>query len=371
MPGYISMPAAALAAAIAFGGAAAMAQQPRVTNGRVSAQPAGTPFAAAFRSLVASRSEITWVAYAIPAVNAAPAACCDDSGGAATYQSGDRGCCGACRLEPSSEPGASRPGAVPEAGPIQLEAGGRLIVAFRVEQGKVERIRVFPADCGLDAGGRAFVWLEGVRPPDSVALLEGLAIAQPAPSGVVEGAVTAIALHRDAAADETLGRLAAPPSPEAVRRKVTFWLGEARGARGLATLQRVLKDDPATEVRRGAVFGVSVSRQAGALEMLSALARSDREPRIRSEALFWMARKAGAKAAPAITDRIDNDPDTGVKKRAVFALSQLPADSGVPLLLDVARTNRNPEVRKQAMFWLGQSNDPRALSFFEEVLAVR
>jgi hypothetical protein len=37
----------------------------------------------------------------------------------------------------------------------------------------------------------------------------------------------------------------------------------------------------------------------------------------------------------------------------------------------VAKNNRNPEVRKQAMFWLGQSQDPRALTFFEEVLRVR
>ncbi len=34
----------------------------------------------------------------------------------------------------------------------------------------------------------------------------------------------------------------------------------------------------------------------------------------------------------------------------------------------VARTNRNPAVRKQAMFWLGQSNDPRALKFIEDIL---
>jgi hypothetical protein len=37
-------------------------------------------------------------------------------------------------------------------------------------------------------------------------------------------------------------------------------------------------------------------------------------------------------------------------------------------LIQVAQTNKNPEVRKQAMFWLGQSNDPRALEFFEKVL---
>jgi len=52
----------------------------------------------------------------------------------------------------------------------------------------------------------------------------------------------------------------------------------------------------------------------------------------------------------------------------VFALSQLPKDEGVPKLIEVAKTNRNAEVRKQAMFWLGQSNDPSALAFFQEVL---
>jgi hypothetical protein len=46
----------------------------------------------------------------------------------------------------------------------------------------------------------------------------------------------------------------------------------------------------------------------------------------------------------------------------------MPQDEGVPKLIEVATTNRNPEVRKQAMFWLGQSNDPRALAFFEKVL---
>jgi hypothetical protein len=57
-----------------------------------------------------------------------------------------------------------------------------------------------------------------------------------------------------------------------------------------------------------------------------------------------------------------------VKKKAVFALSQMPKEEGVPKLIDVARTNKNFEVRKQAMFWLGQSNDPRALTFFERIL---
>ena len=40
----------------------------------------------------------------------------------------------------------------------------------------------------------------------------------------------------------------------------------------------------------------------------------------------------------------------------------------MPLLLQVARTHSNPAVRKQAIFWLGQSKDPRALTFFAEIL---
>ena len=57
-----------------------------------------------------------------------------------------------------------------------------------------------------------------------------------------------------------------------------------------------------------------------------------------------------------------------MRKRAVFAISQLPRDEGVPQLIALAGTHRDREVRKQAMFWLGQTGDPRALTFFEQVL---
>jgi hypothetical protein len=44
---------------------------------------------------------------------------------------------------------------------------------------------------------------------------------------------------------------------------------------------------------------------------------------------------------------------------------------GVPLLIQLARTHRLPEIRRQAMFWLGQSKDPRAVDFFEEILRLK
>ena len=63
------------------------------------------------------------------------------------------------------------------------------------------------------------------------------------------------------------------------------------------------------------------------------------------------------------------EPESGETMWEASQLSQLPKDEGVPKLIEVAQTNPTREVRKQAMFWLGQSNDPRALAFFEKILA--
>jgi HEAT repeat protein len=108
--------------------------------------------------------------------------------------------------------------------------------------------------------------------------------------------------------------------------------------------------------------------EPAALDRLAAVARQGTTTHARGQALFWLAQRAGDKAVGVITEAIARDPETDVKRRAVFALSQLPKDEGVPRLIEVARTNTNPAVRKQAMFWLGQSRDPRALRFFEEIL---
>ena len=73
----------------------------------------------------------------------------------------------------------------------------------------------------------------------------------------------------------------------------------------------------------------------------------------------------------AIRRAIDNDPETEVKKKAVFALTQMKNGDGVPLLIEIARTNRNAVVKKEAMVQLGRSKDPRAVKFFEDLLAAR
>jgi len=89
----------------------------------------------------------------------------------------------------------------------------------------------------------------------------------------------------------------------------------------------------------------------------------------RRQAVFWLGQAAGEAAARGLDSiAVDTSSDLEVRKQAVFALSQRPAEEGVPALIRIARTNRHPELRKTALFWLGQSEDPRALALFEEIL---
>lgn len=251
-------------------------------------------------------------------------------------------------------------------GPVHLEPPDRVQILLRIQDNQVGRIRAISGDCQLDADGVPLRWIRDVRPAESVAFLATFVMADR--DRVRDGAVSAIALHADTAADEALERFAAAGQPESLREKAIFWMGAARGRRGFENLRRIVTADAGDRVRDKAVFALSISKEPQALDTLIAVARNDASAHVRGQALFWLAQKAGKKAVDTISGAIENDPDTEVKKKAVFALQQLANGEGVPMLIHVARGNRNPAVRKQAMFWLGQSNDPRALAFFEEVL---
>jgi HEAT repeat protein len=251
-------------------------------------------------------------------------------------------------------------------GPVHLEPPDQVQILFRIQDNRVGKIREISGDCQLDADGVPIRWIRDVRPAESIAFLATFVTLDS--DHIRDGAVAAIALHADAAADEALERFAAAGQSESLREKAVFWMGAARGRRGYDTLRRIVTEDADDHIREKAIFALSISKEPQAVDTMIAVAHNDASSHVRGQALFWLAQKAGKKAVGAISDVIDRDPDTEVKKKAVFALQQLPSGEGVPMLIQVARNNKNPAVRKQAMFWLGQSNDPRALAFFEEVL---
>ena len=336
-------------------------EMPRVESAQAETRAVAGTLEATFRGILAQAEKPEWVGYSVDEIPGDRSICCGNwSDGAG---------CGTCRLEKDHDGGS---GTTHSDGSIKLEGSRQLVVLFRLEAKQVDRIRVASEDCTLDAGGLPFLWLTGVKPSESVALIttyvQGSEFERHEHHSVGNGALMAIALHADASADRAMESFVKPDQRDELRRQAAFWLGAARGKEGLNTLQRMAKDDPSSDVRAQVTFALSVSHEPGAVEEMIHMAHDDASSHVRGQALFWLAQKAGKKAVGAITGAVENDPDTDVKKKAVFALSQLPKDEGVPKLIEVAQNNRNPEVRKQAMFWLGQSNDPRALAFFEKVL---
>jgi hypothetical protein len=325
------------------------AAQPRLVNAKVETHALQGPLDETFKRMVAAQADAAWIGYAVPVVPGNRQMCCYYSSSGINY--GYRG----CSLEPRSPLPAAGTG---DAGPVRLEAPTNFYVMFR----DVTKLRTFSADFELDAGGTTIHWLTGVRPADSIRLLESY---QPSHSS----ALAAIALHADPEADTVLEKYLAPGQPESIRRRTAIQMGQLRGRRGFEVLRGMARDEKNERVRESAVQGLAFSREPGALDIVFSVAKNDPSARLRGEALSWLAREAGKKATGTIQNALESDPELAVKKKAVFALSQLPRDEGVPLLINVAKTNKDPEIRKQAMHWLGQSRDPRALSFFEEVLS--
>jgi len=147
-----------------------------------------------------------------------------------------------------------------------------------------------------------------------------------------------------------------------------FWMSGSGGADSVAFLKTFIGDGTRRGLSEQALGAIARHKDPAATTLLLDLARNGANARVRERSLFWIAQRAEPRALATIGDAIERDPDISVKRQAVFALSRLPGGEGVPLLITLARSNPHPEVRKQAMFWLGQSKDPRALSFFEEVL---
>jgi hypothetical protein len=343
-----------LIGALMLASVALAADLPQIKNAKIEQRSASTGLEQQVRAL----NGTAWIGYSVPRIAGDHDMCC--------YDGPNRNCCGGCRLEKS---GAFFEGKS-ENCQQQLESSKMFSVFLRVDQGQVEKVRMFSTNCQIDGGGTTIYWVSDVKASDSVAYLAKLAESESVSrkDDRVDGAIAAIAMHDDASADQALAKLMTSRHSEHVLEQATFWAGVARGTRGYEIIVGGLERNSDNRFRKHAVFALSQNSDPRSQKKLIDMARHDSSSEIRSESLFWLAQAAGNKVAGVINAAIEDDPNTEVKKKAVFALSQLPGDEGVPLLTSQAEKNANPVVRKEAMFWLGQSDDRRAVDFITSVL---
>jgi hypothetical protein len=316
----------------------ALAQAPRITHASVAVVSAAADLAAQVRG-----ARTSWVGYAVPAVD------------------GYRIVCDHCSLGSDNMSFTNRDD------DDLHPAAGSIAVFYRLQNGAVEKVRVYSTECALDGSGVSITWIEGVAPRNSVGLLASLVSGE---KSLAHRALSALAMHAEPSAGERLEEWTrSANAADDVRGEAVFWLAETRPDRGLEAARQLLRDGGASrKVRDKAIFALSQIHRPAATDELIRVARRDDDSHIRGQALFWLSQQAGNKAAGAIRDAIDGDEDSHVREKAVFAVSQLPAAEGVPILIDLMKNHRDPNVRKKAAFWLGQTHDPRALDALEAIL---
>lgn len=312
-----------------------MAQPKLLVNAQVDTQSAAAGLEREFKALLAADPQPAWIGYEVPAVRGSDLNC--------EYVRDSNSTAGVVHLEPPDH----------------------AVILFRVEGHAVGKVRSLSPDCEIDAGGLPVHWLTGVPPAQSIALLATFVPQHELDSN---GAVAAIAVHSDAAADPVLDRFVAANQPEWLRRRAASLIGSLRGSHGVEVLQSVIANDPSEAVKQSAISGLASSKEPEALKLLMATARADRDPKTRAQAISALNRKPGQPVLDAILNAIANDPEVSVRRRAVDALGTLPDGAGIPALIQLVKTSKDTEVRRQAMNRLQNSHDARAEAFFEEVL---
>ncbi|HTZ59639.1 MAG TPA: HEAT repeat domain-containing protein [Acidobacteriaceae bacterium] len=332
-------------------------QQPRVTDSQFESVPLSLGLSATVDRFRHSNSPL-WLGYAVQALPRTRLSACSSWAGTSEVEDG---CCNELRLEDTANNLNSSDQA-------NLPAP-TVYVLLRLDQGEIDRVRVTPAGCTLNAGGLHFAWLNGVGPEESAVFLGKEAEkADGTQNHLVDETLRALSVHATPKATSVLISLAGNKNSNSLREKAAFWLGAQRGHDGLLALRQLMSGQQDNKFREKLIFDISINSDPGAMDDLIQLAKSDNDSRVRAQALFWLAQKAGKKAMGTLNASVENDPSLEVKKKAVFAISQLPKDESVPQLVHIADTNANFAIRKEAIFWLGQSQDPRALAYIEGVL---
>jgi HEAT repeat protein len=243
------------------------------------------------------------------------------------------------------------------------------MIFLELRNGRLRDIEVARGNCRIDARSVDLELWQGGSTSSSFELLDRIALGS-IDLELREEGLAAVAVHRLSAVDSRLEQLATEDRSEDVRHAALFWLGEARGGAGFLALRRLEERVSEGDFEEALVFAYSVNEDPRSTQRLLELARRHSSPEIRGSALFWVAQEAGEVATATLERAVVEDPEREVRQQAVFGLSQLPAERGVPALIKVARSHRDAELREAAFFWLGQSNDPRALDLFAEVLGI-
>ena len=121
-----------------------------------------------------------------------------------------------------------------------LESPESLVVAFRVERGEIDKIRVSSSNCRIDTGGLPTRWIDNVGANESVALLQSLAWQDRRDLANTELAAIALTDTPDGSATRALIQLARWRGHPELQKQAFFWLAHSQDSRALDFIESLL-----------------------------------------------------------------------------------------------------------------------------------
>jgi|SRR5687767_6133624 len=156
-------------------------------------------------------------------------------------------------------------------------------------------------------------------------------------------------------------------APEELREKAIFWMGQKGGSENGAYLRGLYGRLKNKALKEKLLFSISQSSDPESATWLLGIVRNRQEPiDVRKTALFWAGQ--GKASIADLTRLYDTLDEQEMREQLVFVYSQRREPQAFDKMLDIARRDPDPEIRKKAIFWIGQSKDPRATQFIQELL---
>jgi hypothetical protein len=220
----------------------------------------------------------TWVAWTVP--TSGLSICC-------SWNDGTSNRCGGCSLE-------GRGLSIDD----DADATRRtttMLLAARIEDGRIQRMRAFDAECPIAARGASITLFTGVTAEASVDFL-----VKSTRDSQDDELLAMLSMHDHPKVVPALIALARNDPSTKVRRGAIFWLGQKAGVKAAAELRHAVDNDPQDEVRQHAVFAISQLPRDRAVPMLIDLVKTHKSRKVRERAMFWLAQTEDPRAMDLI-----------------------------------------------------------------------
>jgi outer membrane protein assembly factor BamD (BamD/ComL family) len=162
-----------------------------------------------------------------------------------------------------------------------------------------------------------------------------------------------------------------------LRESAIHRISEMRGPDTFKLITQLYDSEKNRDVKESLLHRISERQEPEALQKLIAIAQSDANEELRASAIHRIAERRGGQGVDALIQFYDNEKSAEVKENILHRLGEAarnptagdsPQKRAMRKLMQIAKSDSSIELRKQAIHWLGQSKDPEARTFIEEIV---